>query len=1030
MTRLHGTTIVGREKELQELITFARSALAGNAGVAFVTGETGIGKTALIEELLRRLRTENERLVIASGRSIDEPGSYRPFCSLMEDLLGGITEESLSGKSSTDKYHDVQTAIAEAIRATEVDLTDIFFPDAHIHTVLDSILPERTQTPSPLDAHDRLEQIQEFGWFTQVVKNLSRQFPLLLFFDDLDRADSSSLELFRYLGHETEHDQMFIIATYRPHKSTSASLLQHIKRAAGEWLPIDTTSSDKTPSEVSLTQLNTSLKRHGAKEFPLKSPVSEEMTVTFVHDYLTAIYGTRFPVWFEQELVQITGGNSLFLKETLLDFQERGQFKQYPPDCPVEPQFSNGKELKEGWRLPTELEYLRQFPETVEQVINRRLRRLDDALRNILDYASIQGDDFIVEAIPEAVQEQIDALSHKQFIREGTPQLLPNGTRIRTYTFRHHLIRECLSARISSDKNVQIHKEFGAYLEHLYASNPDEMLPRFIRHFYYGRVPGKSVQYCLQAAQQANVRHGSPEALQFAMMGLNVLEEYAHKFPEKAYVENRWRLLLELANAEAAGGDQDPQKDHVRLGIAWLDEHLPIVDITNDELYADVYARLGRLYLRQEEHPQEAREYLEEALYLYEQNDKQRKMIGVLCQLAEILPVEQGVNTLERCLTLAEVLHDPALHLKCLERVTFKYLEQDFAKVEAFAQQALQRSSRLGHADGHLRMKALSLMASVCRENGQFQTGMDYLKDALIIARRRGDLLLESAILNDLGFDYGRFVTRQEYAQKLLEQSIAIRQRAGLSQSAPLCNLGWIFTRRGKWREAEQCFRDSVEAWDEHEMAAYRGNLGELYEIQENYAQAELEFRYRLEVLEKYQRTHHLFGYTELARDYALSGNAEQSRRYLNVAQSLFEQETLPRRKWWCAYELADGHRMLDEFEEANAFCQQSLNWFLTQTEHADDLIYLAGARLVMGKILVEMGDAQKALPYLNTARAAFDRCRHYALGETLLYLGKASQALENPDQAKEHISKALTEFQRLGLQQKEHEAKSMLDQI
>ncbi len=59
----HGTDhFAGREQEVQDLMMFARKGLAGEASVAFVTGEAGMGKTALVEEVFRRLKAENARV--------------------------------------------------------------------------------------------------------------------------------------------------------------------------------------------------------------------------------------------------------------------------------------------------------------------------------------------------------------------------------------------------------------------------------------------------------------------------------------------------------------------------------------------------------------------------------------------------------------------------------------------------------------------------------------------------------------------------------------------------------------------------------------------------------------------------------------------------------------------------------------------------------------------------------------------------------------------------------------------------------
>jgi len=111
----------------------------------------------------------------------------------------------------------------------------------------------------------------------------------------------------------------------------------------------------------------------------------------------------------------------------------------------------------------------------------------------------------------------------------------------------------------------------------------------------------------------------------------------------------------------------------------------------------------------------------------------------------------------------------------------------------------------------------------------------------------------------------------------------------------------------------------------------------------------------------------------------------------------------------------------------AKTTCRKSIEWFLNNAENAEDLIYLAGSRLVMGKILVETEEHQEALSYLNKAKSAFETCQHYALGETLFYLGKADQGVGD-HQAREYINQALSEFHRLKLHHKAREAQELLE--
>ncbi|MDY0092487.1 MAG: hypothetical protein RBT80_07280 [Candidatus Vecturithrix sp.] len=76
------------------------------------------------------------------------------------------------------------------------------------------------------------------------------------------------------------------------------------------------------------------------------------------------------------------------------------------------------------------------------------------------------------------------------------------------------------------------------------------------------------------------------------------------------------------------------------------------------------------------------------------------------------------------------------------------------------------------------------------------------------------------------------------------------------------------------------------------------------------------------------------------------------------------------------------------------------------------------------------MGDFQDAITYLEKAQTAFAICQHYALGETLLYLGKAHLGLGGVvlrRQAKDYAFKALAEFHRLELRHKGQEAQEVL---
>jgi serine/threonine protein kinase len=88
---------VGREPELKRLEGFLRQAIEGTGRVVFITGEAGIGKTALADEFLRRAR--QQRVVLCRGRCAEQYGpgeAYLPFLDALGALVKGPGGEHIA----------------------------------------------------------------------------------------------------------------------------------------------------------------------------------------------------------------------------------------------------------------------------------------------------------------------------------------------------------------------------------------------------------------------------------------------------------------------------------------------------------------------------------------------------------------------------------------------------------------------------------------------------------------------------------------------------------------------------------------------------------------------------------------------------------------------------------------------------------------------------------------------------------------------------------------------------------------------
>ncbi len=87
----------GRAADLERLTALAEQAFAGTAQIAFITGEAGMGKTALAAELLRRVQEKHQDAVAVCGKCTVQEASYLPFRSLLEQLFGNERQVRDSG---------------------------------------------------------------------------------------------------------------------------------------------------------------------------------------------------------------------------------------------------------------------------------------------------------------------------------------------------------------------------------------------------------------------------------------------------------------------------------------------------------------------------------------------------------------------------------------------------------------------------------------------------------------------------------------------------------------------------------------------------------------------------------------------------------------------------------------------------------------------------------------------------------------------------------------------------------------------
>jgi ATP/maltotriose-dependent transcriptional regulator MalT len=183
------TTFVGRERELGLLRGMLNDARAGRGGVAFITGEPGIGKTRLAEEFAADARRSGATVVWGRCHEGEGAPAFWPWVQIVRALARGRSARALRA----------------ALGSGAADI-------ARLVPEVRERLPGLPESPALAPEQARFRAFDSVSAFVRVAAGAR---PLVLILDDLHWADMPSLLLLRFLAREIAEARVLALATYR-----------------------------------------------------------------------------------------------------------------------------------------------------------------------------------------------------------------------------------------------------------------------------------------------------------------------------------------------------------------------------------------------------------------------------------------------------------------------------------------------------------------------------------------------------------------------------------------------------------------------------------------------------------------------------------------------------------------------------------------------------------------------------------------------------------------------------------------------
>jgi len=370
-------------------------------------------------------------------------------------------------------------------------------------TEIAEIMPEVRRAfpdlPTPVALESEGARFRLFDAIANFLGRASASRPIVLVLDDLHAADAPSLLLLQYLARGLGSSRMVVVG------------------ACQDVDPVPGASLTAMLAGLAREPVTRRVRLHGLSEPDIEELVELTASELASPELAGALHAR-------------TEGNPLFVAETIRLLTAEG---------------GPGTKAKRTIAVP----------ETVRDVIARRLTHLSVDCNAMLGVASVLGRDFALAPLArlsgteeDGVLEQLESAVAARIITEVRDAL-------GRFRFAHVLIRDALYDDLMPARRVRLHRQAARVLEELLGDEPGPHLPELARHAIAGRDFVRAFDYSRRAGDHALHVLAYEEAARHYESALEALE-----LAGGADGATRCHVLLALGEAQSRAGSSDAAK--------------------------------------------------------------------------------------------------------------------------------------------------------------------------------------------------------------------------------------------------------------------------------------------------------------------------------------------------------------------------------------------------------------------------------------------------------------------------------------
>jgi class 3 adenylate cyclase len=476
-------------------------------------------------------------------------------------------------------------------------------------------LPRRLpEVPEPESSDQETERFLLFSAVAGALSELAASVPVCLVLDDLHWADAQSVALLKHVV-RADASALQLIVAFRDSDLGKdhplAAVLADLRRIDG-------------------------VERVGLQGFEA-GEVSAVMAAAAGHEL------DADGLVLAKEIATETDGNPFFVQEVLRSLVESGRLHY--------------DSTTERWSVDRSAPL--GLPESVRDVIDRRVERLGDDTREVLTLAAVIGRSFELELLARLTDSAEDGLLDRLEAAVTATLLDEPVEQVGRFRFVHALINQTLYEGLGATRRSSMHHRVALALEELHGQDPSEHDAELALHWRLAAAPAarsKAAQYAARAGRHAlGILAPAEAAKQFAdaLDLLGPLESV-----------ERCRALIGLGQAQQLTGDATYRR--TLLSAAQIASSLGDADLGTAAALANTRgftSLIGHL-------DDERVEAIERALELDERTDPARRAQLLALESQEMLyehdPTRRQALATE-AIALARDVGDPRVRARVLQ---------------------------------------------------------------------------------------------------------------------------------------------------------------------------------------------------------------------------------------------------------------------------------------------------------------------------------------------------------------------------